>query len=104
MPATAELITKMVTLRNQGKSYFDISLELGASEISVSKNLKNHPDVTFKQTTGQKPVSAELITKMVTLRNEGKTYPEIAAELGVSRYSVSKYVKNHPDLTSPPKR
>jgi len=50
------------------------------------------------------PATAELIAKMVTLRNEGKTYPEIAAQLGVSKFSVSKYVKDHPDLTNPPKR
>jgi len=99
MPATAELIAKIVTLRNQGKSYFDISMEVGVSENLVARHLKGHPGVTFKQGKGQKPVSAEVIAEMVILRNEGKTYPEIAAKVGLSKFSVSKYVKDHPDVT-----
>ena len=98
MAVTAEQKAKMVVLRNEGKSYFDISVELGVHEDLISSHLKDHPDVTFQQVK-EKPVPAEVIAEMVVLRNEANTYPQIAAKVNLSKFTVSKYLKDHPEVT-----
>lgn len=43
--------------------------------------------------TGRKPTDAELVSKCCELRQQGKSYHQIAKEIGLSVATVHKYVK-----------
>lgn len=50
--------------------------------------------------TGMFPSLKELQRRIITLRNEGKTFEEIAERTGISRYTVSRRLKRGVPLKS----
>lgn len=97
---TNELRAQAIALREAGRTRDQIRRELGLnSEWAVTKLLDRerarHPGLRTQ-------AKDDLRQRARELRDEGKTYPEIAAQLGVSKSSVSLWARDLPSPTSTP--
>lgn len=97
---TNELRARAIELREAGQTRDQIRRELGLnSDWAVTKLLDRerarHPGLRSQ-------AKDDLRQRARELRDEGKTYPEIAAQLGVSKSSVSLWVRDLPSPTSTP--
>lgn len=95
-----ELRTRAVALREAGRTRDQIRRELGltsgwAVNELLDREPARHPGLRAR-------AKDDLRQRARELRSEGKTYPEIAAELGVSKSSVSLWVRDLPSVARSP--
>jgi len=88
-----ELHEQAVTLRRAGKSRREIKEILGVGNSTLGPALRGEPAPLW---TLRPRAKDELRVKARGLRAGGHTYDEIAAELGVSKGSVSLWVRDMP--------
>lgn len=88
-----ELRGQAVALRRAGKSRREIKEILGVGNSTLGPALRGEPAPLWTQRPRAKD---ELRLKARELRAGGSTYDEIAAELGVSKGSVSLWVRDMP--------
>lgn len=86
-----ELRGQAVALRRAGKSRREIKEILGVGNSTLDPALRGEPAPLW---TLRPRAKDELRTKARELRASGRTYDEIAAELGVSKGSVSLWVRD----------
>ena len=82
-----------IGLRRAGKSRREIKEILGVGNSTLDPALRGEPPPLWTQRPRAKD---ELHAKARELRTSGWTYDEIAAELGVSKCSVSLWVRDMP--------
>ena len=100
-PRVAFDLDRARELRDAGMGYAKIALEVGVSSTTVANALRNGR--TEIHTSPGRPGAAIDLDKALALRREGKTYAEIAAELGVSQAIISRAVRQSaPELMRPP--
>jgi DNA-binding CsgD family transcriptional regulator len=89
-------------LRKAGKGYLEIGRELGVSSTTVANALRNGQREIYSG-PGRPSIEFDL-EKAVALRRQGKTFIEIAAELGgISTGTLSKAVREAaPELMRAP--
>jgi transposase len=97
-PAFLRLREQAIALRRAGKSRREIReiLQIGSNE-TLNEALKGEPPPDWNRRPNAKD---ELRARARDLRAQGLKYQEIAAELGVSKSSVSLWVR---DLPTPPR-
>lgn len=89
-----ELRQRVIALRRAGKSRREIKEITGVTRNQVlSEMLKGVPP---EPSTFRPRAKDDLHAKARDLRSQGRTYNEIAAELGVSKSSVSLWVRDLP--------
>src|SRR5215469_1089459 len=88
-----ELRKQAVALRRAGKSRREIKEILGVGNSTLDPALRGEPAPLW---TSRPRAKDELRMKARELRASGSTYDEIAAELGVSKGSVSLWVRDMP--------
>jgi transposase len=88
-----ELREQAVALRRAGKSRREIKEILGVGNSTLGPALRGEPAPLW---TLRPRAKDELRVKARELRANGSTYDEIAAELGVSKGSVSLWVRDMP--------
>ncbi len=88
-----ELREQAITLRRAGKSRREIKEILGVGNSTLDPALRGEPPPLW---TLRPRAKDELHAKARQLRAGGATYDEIAAELGVSKGSVSLWVRDMP--------
>jgi transposase len=88
-----ELREQAIALRRAGKSRREIKEILGVGNSTLDPALRGEPPPLWTQRPRAKD---ELHAKARELRAAGWTYDEIAAELGVSKGSVSLWVREMP--------
>ncbi|GAA2060161.1 hypothetical protein GCM10009801_01450 [Streptomyces albiaxialis] len=99
MSTYEELRAQAVALRREGLSRRQIRERLNlSSNHLLSRLVEGEPPPEW---TRRPRAKDDLCERARELRKEGKTYPEIERELGVSRSSVSAWVR---DLPMPPRR
>ena len=81
---------KAVALRRAGKSRREIKEILGVGNSTLDPALRGEPAPLW---TLRPRAKDEARLKARELRDNGRTYDEIAAELGVSKGSVSLWVR-----------
>ncbi|MGN6796162.1 MAG: hypothetical protein ACTHJW_27565 [Streptosporangiaceae bacterium] len=89
-----ELRNQAITLRRQGKSRREIKaiLRIGSNHV-LNEVLRGEPPPDW---TRRPKAKDDLRARARELRRQGRVYNEIAAELGVSKSSVSLWVRNIP--------
>jgi transposase len=92
-PTFQELREQAIALRRAGKSRREIKEILGVGNSTLDPALRGEPPPLWTQRPRAKD---ELHAKARELRAAGWTYDEIAAELGVSKGSVSLWVRDMP--------
>lgn len=95
-----ELRARAFALREAGRTRDQIRRELGltsgwAVNELLDREPARHPGLRAR-------AKDDLRQRARELRDQGKTYPEIAAELGVSKSSVSLWVRDLPSPTATP--
>jgi transposase len=93
--ALRELREQAITLRRAGKSRREIKELLGVGNSTLNPARRGEPPPLW---TLRPRAKDELHAKARELRAGGATYDEIAAELGVSKGSVSLWVRDMPRL------
>ena len=98
---TVEQKDRITALRNSGKSYAEIARELGLGKSTVSNFcLRNGviiKSVSSNTEEGRTPemeaaeMTNEQKSRIAQLKAEGKSYGEIARELGIPRTTVSNF-------------
>src|ERR1700739_3628166 len=88
-----ELRERAIALRRAGKSRREISEILGVGNSTLDPALRGEPAPLWALRPRAKD---DLHMKARELRASGRTYDEIAAELGVSKGSVSLWVRDMP--------
>ena len=89
-----QLREQAVALRRAGKSRTEIKVILGVrNNDALSDLLRGEPAPSWTRRPRAKDELHELARE---LRREGRTYAEIAAELGVAHSSVSRWVRDMP--------
>jgi transposase-like protein len=89
-----ELQEQAIALRRAGKSVREIKLIVGVgSNETISRALRGVPPPSW---THRPRAKDDLHAKARDLRAGGHTYNEIAAELGISKSSVSLWVRDMP--------
>jgi transposase len=88
-----ELREQAIALRRAGKSRREIKEILGVGNSTLGPALRGEPAPLW---TLRPRAKDELRIKARELRADGRTYDEIAAELGVSKGSVSLWVRDMP--------
>src|SRR5215472_7866636 len=88
-----ELREQAIALRRAGKSRRQIKAILGVGNSTLDPALRGEPAPLW---TLRPRAKDELHRKARELRASGRTYDEIAAELGVSKGSVSLWVRDMP--------
>jgi transposase len=88
-----QLRTHAVALRRAGKSRREIKEILGIGNSTLDPALRGEPPPLW---TARPNAKDDLHAKARDLRAKGRTYDEIAAELGVSKASVSLWVRDMP--------
>src|SRR5215469_12781646 len=88
-----ELRDQAITLRRAGKSRREIKEILGVGNSTLDPALRGEPPPLW---TLRPRAKDELHAKARELRAGGATYDEIAAEPGVSKGSVSLWVRDMP--------
>jgi transposase len=88
-----ELREQAVGLRRAGKSRREIKEILGVGNSTLDPALRGEPAPLW---TLRARAKDDLHSKARELRADGRTYDEIAAELGVSKGSVSLWVRDMP--------
>ena len=92
----ATLRTQAIGLRRAGKSRREIKAILGiASDQTLGDALRGEPPPAWTRRPNAKD---EVRARARALREEGRDYDEIAARLGVSKSSVSLWVRDLPTL------
>ena len=90
----AALRTQAIELRRAGKSRREIKAILGiASDQTLGDALRGEPPPAWTRRPNAKD---EVRARARALRGEGRDYDEIAARLGVSKSSVSLWVRDLP--------
>ncbi len=90
----AALRTQAIELRRAGKSRREIKAILGiASDQTLGDALRGEPPPAW---TRRPKAKDEVRARARALRAEGRDYDEIAARLGVSKSSVSLWVRDLP--------
>jgi hypothetical protein len=90
----ATLRTQAIELRRAGKSRREIKAILGiASDQTLGDALRGEPPPAWTRRPNAKD---EVRARARALREEGRDYDEIAARLGVSKSSVSLWVRDLP--------
>src|SRR5690349_4736331 len=93
-PRTAQIRDEAVALRLAGKSVREIRDVLGpVGKRTLSAALKGTPPAEWTRRPNAKD---DLREQARELRTQGQSYNEIAAELGVSKSSVSLWVRDIP--------
>jgi Mn-dependent DtxR family transcriptional regulator len=92
---TDDVVSKIIELFKQGKSLVEIEKELGISQNTILKYLKQAAskgliDYTSKDIS---PLTEEEIAKIIELFKQGKSLVEIAKELGISQLTVIRQLK-----------
>jgi transposase len=85
--------SQAIALRRAGKSRREIKQVLGVGNSTLDKALRGVPPPAW---THRPRTKDDLHAKARDLRTRGYTYSEIAAELGVSRSSVSLWTRDLP--------
>lgn len=94
-----ELREQAIALRRAGKSRTQIKAILGiGSNETLGKALRGEPPPEW---TLRPRAKDDLHQKARELRAAGRTYDEIAAELGVSKGSISLWVRDLPGCLMP---
>jgi transposase len=88
-----DLREQAIALRRAGKSRREIKEILGVGNSTLNPSLRGEPAPLW---TLRPRAKDELRMKARELRTSGRTYDEIAAELGVSKGSVSLWVRDMP--------
>jgi transposase len=88
-----QLRTQAIALRRAGKSRREIKGILGIGNSTLDPALRGEPPPLW---TARPNAKDDLHAKARDLRARGCTYDEIAAELGVSKASVSLWVRDMP--------
>ncbi len=88
-----ELDAQAIALRRAGKSRREIKQILGVGNSTLDRALRGVPPQPW---TRRPRAKDDLHEKARDLRSRGYTYTEIAAELGVSKGSVSLWVRDLP--------
>lgn len=88
-----ELDAQAIALRRAGKSRREIKQILGVGNSTLDRALRGVPPEPW---TRRPRAKDDLHEKARDLRSRGYTYTEIAAELGVSKGSVSLWVRDLP--------
>ena len=88
-----QLRTQAIALRRAGKSRREIKEILGVGNSTLDPALRGEPPPLW---TARPNAKDDLHAKARDLRAQGCTYDEIAAELGVSKASVSLWVRDMP--------
>jgi transposase len=88
-----QLRTQAIALRRAGKSRREIKEILGIGNSTLDPALRGEPPPLW---TARPNAKDDLRTKARDLRAKGWTYDEVAAELGVSKSSVSLWVRDMP--------
>src|SRR5262249_84800 len=88
-----ELREQAVALRRAGKSRREIKEALGVGNSTLDPALRGEPAPLW---TLRPMAKDDVRMKAGELRASGRTYDEIAAELGVSKGSVSLWVRDMP--------
>jgi transposase len=88
-----QLATQAAALRRAGKSRREIKLILGVGHTVLDRALRDVPPPAW---TRRPRAKDDLHAKARDLRARGYTYNEIAAELGVSKGSISLWVRDMP--------
>lgn len=88
-----QLRTQAIALRRAGKSRREIKEVLGVGNSTLGPALRGEPPPLW---TARPNAKDDLHAKARDLRASGCTYDEIAAELGVSKASVSLWVRDMP--------
>src|SRR5262249_22033796 len=91
--AFQELREQAIALRRAGKSRREIKEILGVGNSTLNPALRGEPAPLW---TLRPRAKDELHAKARELRAGGATYDEIAAELGVSKGSISLWVRDMP--------
>jgi DNA-binding CsgD family transcriptional regulator len=102
----------ILNLRNEGKSYNEISKILGCSKGTISyhcSSLKNNEEIVSSnldiKNKGQIKDDSfllpeqKIVNKVIELRKQLKTYKEISEEIGINKYVIGKICRKV-DLTS----
>jgi transcriptional regulator with XRE-family HTH domain len=90
----SQLRDQAIALRRAGKSRTEIKAILGiGSNETLGKALRGEPPPEW---TLRPRAKDDLHAKARDLRGQGRTYNEIAAELGVSKGSISRWVRDLP--------
>jgi transposase len=88
-----QLSTQAIALRRAGKSRREIKEILGVGNSTLGPALRGEPPPLW---TARPNARDDLHARARELRARGSTYDEIAAELGVSKSSVSLWVRDMP--------
>jgi|SRR5271165_1022270 len=88
-----QLDQQAAALRHTGKSRREIKQILGVGNSTLDRALRGVPPPKW---TRRPRAKDDLHVKARDLRARGYTYVEIAAELGVSRSSISLWVRDMP--------
>jgi transposase len=88
-----QLDTQVIALRRAGKSRREIKQILGVGNSTLDRALRDVPPQPW---TRRPRAKDDLHEKARDLRSRGYTYVEIAAELGVSKSSVSLWTRDLP--------
>jgi transposase len=91
--AFQELRDQAIALRRAGKSRREIKEILGVGNSTLDPALRGEPPPLW---TLRPRAKDELHARARQLRADGATHDEIAAELGVSKSSVSLWVRDMP--------
>ena len=91
--SSAEVREQAIALRRAGKSRREIKEILGIGNSTLDPALRGEPPPLW---TTRPRAKDEQRAKARALRASGCTYDEIAAELGVSKGSVSLWVRDLP--------
>ena len=90
---SGQLDAQAIALRRAGKSRREIKQILGVGNSTLDRALRGVPPQPW---TRRPRAKDDLHEKARDLRSRGYTYTEIAAELGVSKSSVSLWVRDLP--------
>ena len=88
-----QLDTQVIALRRAGKSRREIKQILGVGNSTLDRALRGVPPQPW---TRRPRAKDDLHEKARDVRSRGYTYVEIAAELGVSKSSVSLWARDLP--------
>lgn len=93
---TASDITLIQELRRNGETYDSIAEQMNSCYATVKRLCSG---ITYKKekvssTTGVRGLTMEHLKELWKLRDEGKTYREIATIIKVSSKTISKVFKN----------
>lgn len=108
IPLLCELFDKNINIK-----VIDISLDSSKNkEVNVTKIInslvksdklvksrKNANTINKSKNRGKPAIDEKTINQILEMRKQNKSYTEIQNKLGISRMTISKYIKNHEGLS-----